>query len=168
MYLWGLLLEYSILDAAQVFSFMKRFGEFATKGSRKQASRALRGKYHMNWLEHGGRRYFSAYPRLLPIGRYRHQIACFWVLMDYFKDVGIHYSCGTFFQIHMEIEGKSYQIGYVEQGAETLCNAHMAAGGDTRYVLVLEDLSQRKLLHPGKITSIATVPQDGKVLYYRI
>jgi hypothetical protein len=116
--------------------------------------------------ERDGRYYYAKGPGFSPTGKYKAQIICFWVLLGYICKVDKHCATGTFSRISMEIDGRDYDIVYVQKGQERLCNANMRSGGDVRYFVVVEDVSQIPLIKGEKVHTFATVSEEGKIQYY--
>ncbi len=164
-YCYRLIYEYSILDSAQLFVLMKRAGAL-TKRQRHHVGKSLQARGLALKTTSDGRNYFAKGPGLSPNGKFRAQIICFWVLLDYIDKVDSHNAVGMFNRISLEIDGRSYGIMYVKKGHERLCNANMRAGGETRYFVVVEDVSQMPLIKGDKIHTFATVSAQGKVEYY--
>ena len=94
-------------------------------------------------------------------------IICFWILLDYIGKADRHYATGTFTRISMEIGDKDYSIVHVPVGAEKLCSSNIAKAGETRYFVVVDDVSQIPLIKGEKIHSFATVSKTGRIQYYR-
>lgn len=164
-YCWQLLLEYSVLDTAQIFGLLKQNG-VKSKRERERIARSLRHRGLTRRLTIGDRTYYTKNPQIKPTGKYMAQIRCFWILLQYIGRVDSHHAAGTFSRITMEIDGRDYDIVYVPEGAERLCLSHIRRGGDTRYFVVVEDVSQIPLLQSEKIHTYATVSEQGEVEYY--
>lgn len=164
-YCWQLLLEYSILDSAQLFGILKIHGKLK-KRAREKLMRQIRHRGLTRRMEIGNRIYFAKHPQIKPEGRYMAQIRCFWVLLQYIDRVDSHHAASTFRGISMEIEGRDYDIVYVPKGAEKLCNVQKRRGGDLRYFIVVEDMSQIPLIEAEKVHSYATVSDEGQVDFY--
>ena len=164
-YCLELIREYSVLDSAQLFVLMKK-APHINKRRRHYIGKSLYARGFARTITYGGRRYYTASPGILPTGKFKAQIVCFWVLLDYICRVDKHGATGTFSRIYMEIDGRDYDIVYVEKGQERLCNANMRAGGDVRYFVVVEDAAQIPLIKGDKIHTFATVTEQGKVDYY--
>ena len=160
-----LIQEYTILDSAQLFVLMKK-SEQLTKRRRHYIGKSLHKRGLALFTTHGGRKYYAKGPGASPTGKYMAQIICFWVLLDYICKVDKHYATGTFSRISMEIDGRDYDIVYVQKGQERLCNANMRSGGDVRYFVVVEDVSQIPFIKNDKIHTFATVSGEGRIEYY--
>ena len=160
-----LIQEYGVLDSAQLFVLMKKT-KMLNKRQRYHIGKKLLLHAYARKITQNGRNYYTRAPGLLPIGKYRAQIVCFWVLLDYIDKVDKHSATGTFSRISMEIGGRDYDIVYVEKGQERLCNANIKCGGDTRYFVVVEDAAQIPLIKGERIHSFATVSEAGQVEYY--
>jgi hypothetical protein len=125
------------------------------------------GKKYARKIKYDNRTYFVGGPKVsLKKGRYKEQIICFWVLLDYIDKVDRHYATGTFSRISMEIGNKDYSIVHVGPGLERFCNSHMERGGETRYFVIVDDPAQIPLIKGDKIHSFATVSQTGQIQYY--
>lgn len=166
-YCYRLIQEYSILDSAQLFVLMKR-ADYLNKRQRHHIGKSLQARGLALKTARDGRNYFAKGPGLSPTGKFRAQIVCFWVLLDYIGRVDSHHATGMFSRITMEIDGRDYNIVYVKKGHERLCNANMRAGGDTRYFVVVEDVAQIPLIKGDKIHTFATVSDTGRVEYYSL
>lgn len=157
--------EYSVLDCAQIYALMKRVGQLP-KRRRQYIAKSLCARGFALKIAEGDRSYFIRGPGLFPKGKYRTQIICFWVLLDYIDRVDSHHAAGMFSRISLEIDGRAYGIMYVKQGQERLCNANIRSGSDTRYFVIVEDIAQIPLIKGDKIHSFATVSEKGEVEYY--
>jgi len=164
-YLCRLIHEYGMLDSAQLYVLLKRYGETG-KNERHAIVKSLHERGYARWVSHGDRSYYISGPGITLTGKRKFQIICFWVLLDYIHKVDSHHATGTFSRISMEINGRDYDIVYVEIGQERLCNANMRAGGDVRYFVVVEDVKQIPLIKGDKIHTFATVSAKGQVEYY--
>ena len=162
-----LIREYSILDAAQVYALMKRAGQLSRR-RRLYIAKSLCARGYALKLVEGDRSYFARCPGLTPTGKYRAQITCFWLLLDYIDKVDSHNAVGTFNRISLEIDGRSYGVMLVKRGQERLCNANIKAGGDIRYFVIVEDVSQIPMINMDKVHTFATVSEHGQVEYYAI
>lgn len=161
-----LIREYSVLDCAQLFVLMKKSGQL-NKRQRHYIGKSLCDRSRALRITLGDRKYYAKGPGISPDkGKFRAQIICFWVLLDYIFKVDSHSATGTFSRISMEIDGRDYDIVYVKKNQEKLCNANMKRGGDTRYFVIVEDTSQIPLLKGDKIHTFATVSETGGVEYY--
>lgn len=163
-YCYRLIQEYEILDSAQLYTLLKRAGR-----SKKERNHIVTGLYIRSLARRialGARSYFVKGPGITPTGKHKAQIICFWVLLDYIHKVDSHHATGTYSRISMEIDGRDYDIVYVKEGEERLCNANMCAGGDVRYFVVVEDVSQIPLIKGDKVHTFATVSEQGKAEYF--
>lgn len=166
-YCWQLIHEYSILQQSQIFSLIKRFGNYDRKARYRLVER-LKEQWHIHTVIHSEEKYLANKASLLPESRYKKQITCFWILLDYFSQVDSHYATGTFTRISMEIAGKDYGIVYVEKGQEQLCMSYIRKGGDALYIVVVEDTVQIPLINSYKIRTFATVGKYGGIEYYTV
>ena len=164
-YCHRLILEYSVLDSAQLFVLMKN-SKLLNKRQRHYIGKSLSARGLALKITQNGRNYFAKAPGISPTGKYHAQILCFWVLLDYIGKVDCHTATGTFSRISMEIEGRDYDIVYVKKGQERLCNANIARGGDTRYFVVVEEAEQIPFIKGKHIHSFATVSETGHVQYF--
>ncbi|WRS28455.1 DUF5697 family protein [Oscillospiraceae bacterium MB08-C2-2] len=164
-YCWQLVQKYSILQGTQLYVLLKRHAGLS-KNNRHKLFRALCRQWHIHELELSGIKYLAQQKELQPVGRYAAQIACFWVLLDYFDQVERHFATGSFTRISIEIAGQDYSIVYVANGEERLCMENMKKGGDTRYIAVLEDTGQLPLIHDKKLRAFAVVSTIGEITYY--
>ena len=164
-YCFGLISEYKILDSAQLYALLKKEGQMS-KNQRHYIVKSLQTRGLARQMSQGGRKYYVVAPGIAPTSKYKAQIICFWVLLEYIGKVDTHYATGTFSRIGVEIDGRDYAIVYVEKGQERLCNANMQAGGDVRYFVVVEAVEQIPLIVGDKIHTFATVSGEGKVEYY--
>lgn len=164
-YCCQLIQEYSILDSAQLFVLMKK-SDRLSKRQRHSIGKNLYQRGFALQIIYGGRKYYAKSPGIDPTGKYRLQIICFWVLLDYICKVDKHYATGTFSRISMEIDDRDYDIVYVKKGQERLCNSNMRSGGDVKYFVVVEDVKQIPLIKGDKIHTFATVSAKGQVEYY--
>jgi hypothetical protein len=162
-----LIKEYSILDSAQIYALLKRAGQLPRR-RRQYIEKSLTARGFALRITDGDRSYLARSPGLTPTGKYRAQIICFWVLLDYIDKVDSHFSAGMFNRITLEIGGRNYGIMYVKKGQERLCSANMRAGGENRYFVIVEDVSQIPLIKGDKIHTFAIVSAQGKVEYYAI
>lgn len=161
-----LLLEYTALDSAQLYSLLKRYSDFSRK-KRLRFCKALCTAQYARWVEIGDRRYFTVRPGVRIEGRLRQQISCFWVLLDYFDRVERHFATGTPGSlISMEIGGRDYSILYAERGKERACCYSMEQGGETRYFVMIEDLSQIPLIKGNRIHAFAILDEKNTIQYY--
>lgn len=165
-YCWQLIQEYSILQSAQLYVLLKKYGSL-DKNKRHRLVRGLCRQWHIHEVSHNGIKYIANKPDIRPSGRYEKQIACFWVLLDYFSQAEKHYATGSFTRISMEITGQDYSFVYMDKGDERLCMANMDKSGSTKFIVVLEDISQISMIHSDKIRIFATVDEKGKVSYYK-
>ena len=164
-YCHRLIEEYGVLDGAQLYALLKKHGQLS-KNERHYIVKSLHMRNLARRISHGGRNYFIGAPGITPTGKYRAQIVCFWVLLDYISRVDKHHATGTFSRISMEIDSRDYDIVYVKIGQERLCNTNMRTGGDTRYFVIVEDVSQIPLIKGDNIHTFATVSEEGKIEYY--
>lgn len=161
-----LIREYTALDCAQVFTLMKKHSEIADK-QRRNIELAICNRKHARKIKYADRTYLVGGPKIsLKKGRYKEQIICFWLLLDYIDKVDRHYATGTFSRISMEIGDKDYSIVHVSPGLERFCTSHMAQGGETRYFVIVDDTGQIPLIEGDKIHTFATVSETGKIQYY--
>jgi len=161
-----LIREYTALDCAQMFTLMKKHSEIPDK-QRRNIELAMCKRKHARKIRYAGRTYLVGGPKIsLKKGRYKEQIICFWVLLDYIDKVDRHYATGTFSRISMEIGNKDYSIVHVSPGLERFCNSHMEQGGETRYFVIVDDPGQIPLINGDKIHTFATVSETGKIQYY--
>lgn len=164
-YCHRLIQEYGVLDSAQLYVLLKRHRQI----SKKKRYYIIKNLYMQNLARRvliDDRSYFVRGPGISPTGKYKSQIICFWVLLDYIHKVDNHHAVGTFIRISMEIDGRDYAIAHVKNGEERLCNANIRAEGDVRYFIIVEDVSQIPLIKGDKIHTFATVSEQGKVEYY--
>jgi len=166
-YVARLLREYSALDCAQVFTLIKRHGGITAKNVKKRFENELIHQHFVRKVEYADRRYFMKHPNVRIKGRIKEQIICFWILLDYIGKADRHYATGTFTRISMEIGDKDYSIVHVPVGAEKLCSSNIAKAGETRYFVVVDDISQIPLIKGENIHSFATVSKTGRIQYYR-
>lgn len=66
----------------------------------------------------------------------------------------------------MEIGGRDYSILYAERGKERACCYSMEQSGETRYFVLIEDLSQIQLIKGNRIHAFAVL--NEKTLYSTI
>ena len=164
-YCWQLVHEYTVLHNAQINILLKKYSNL-NKKERYRAVKGLRMQWCIRDVYHNDAHYIAKSKKAIPTGQYMKQIACFWVLLDYFDKVSIHYATGTFTRIHMEIDGEDYSIIYVGVGEEGLCRVNIEKGGKATYIAVVEETSQMKLLGSDKIRLFAIVDDKGSVRYY--
>lgn len=165
-YCCRLIREYSALDCAQIFTLMKKYGGIADR-QRRNIEKAMCVRQFARKFTYAERSYFVGYPNInVKKGRYREQIICFWILLDYIDKADNHYATGTFSRISMEIGNRDYDIVHVSKGCERLCISHMNQGGETRYFVVVDDIEQIPLIHGDKIHTFATVSKTGTIQYY--
>jgi len=165
-YCCNLIQEYGILDTAQLYTLLKRAGQL----EKRQRNNIVNGLYVRGFARRitlGSRSYYIKGPGITPIGKHHAQIVCFWVLLDYIHRVDSHHATGTYSRISMEIDGRDYDIVYVKNGEERLCNANMRAGDVLRYFVVVEGVSQIPLIKGDNVHTFATVSEQGKVEYFR-
>ena len=165
-YCCKLMMEYTVLDSAQLYILLKRFSPYGRK-KRLQFCRALCHTQYARQTEYGGRNYFILRPGINIQGRIKQQVSCFWVLLDYIDKVDRHFATGTPGSlISMEIEGRDYRILYVEPGKEKMCSYLMEQSGMTRYFIVVEDLAQIPLVKGGQIHSYVLLDEKNTIHYY--
>ena len=161
-----LIREYVVLDCAQLFTLLKKHSEIPDT-QRRKIELAICGRKYARKIRYADRTYLVAGPKVsLNKGRYKEQIICFWVLLDYIDKVDRHYATGTFSRISMEIGEKDYSIVHVSPGLERLCNSHMEQGGETRYFVIVDDPAQIPLIQGDRIHTFATVSKTGQIQYY--
>lgn len=160
--------EYSILEQAQIYRFLRVIGHVERSKARDKIVRRLKEQWNIHELTYGGRKHIASRPDILPVRRYKGQIACFWVLMEYIERIDSHYATGTFSRISMEIGARDYNIVYVEPGQERLCVANIAQGGDTKYIVVVQGKEQIPLITGDKIHIFAIVSPHGETEYYEV
>jgi hypothetical protein len=166
-YCCRLIKEYAILDSAQVFALMIRAWQLS-KHRMEYIAKSLCARGYALKVVEGDRSYLARSPGIMPTGKYRAQITCFWVLLDYIDKVDSHFAAGMFSRITLEIGGRNYGIMYVKAGQERLCNANMRSGGENRFFVVVEDVSQIPLIKGDNIHTFATVSEQGKVEYFAL
>lgn len=165
-YCCRLLLEYSALDSAQLFSLMKLYGELP-KQKRKQMVQHIRNQQYAYVIQQEDRYYYVRRRKIAIEGRVKAQVMCFWVLLKYLNKVDRHYASGTGSSvISMEIGGRDYSIIYVEPGKEVMCSYSMEKGGVTRYFVVVDDAGQIPLIKGEHIHAFVTVSKRREVRYY--
>lgn len=165
-YCCKLMMEYTVLDSAQLYILLKRFSPYGRK-KRLQFCRTLCHTQYARQTEYGGRNYFILRPGIKIQGRIKQQVSCFWVLLDYIDKVDRHFATGTPGSlISMEIEGRDYRILYVEPGKEKMCSYLMEQSGMTRYFIVVEDLAQIPLVKGGQIHSYVLLDEKNTIHYY--
>ena len=164
-YCWQLVQEYSILHNAQINVLLKKYSAL-NKNDRRRLLRSLSQQWHISKLDYQDAMYFANKPDITPTGRYQKQIACFWVLLDYFDKVSSHYATGTFTRISMEISKQEYSLVYVGIGDEGLCMANIQKSGDTLFIVIVEKPEQIMRIKSDKIRVFATVNEKGAVRYY--
>lgn len=165
-YCCNLMVEYSALDCAQIFSLLKRYGGYNRK-QRMRLCQALCRSGHARELKVNNRHYFVRRFQVKIEGEIKKRIQCFWVLLDYMNQVDQHYASGTPSSlISMEIDGRDYSILYAETGKEKLCNYQMERGGVTRYFVVVENLSQIPLIKGEQIHAFVLLDEKNTVHYY--
>ena len=120
----------------------------------------------MQYIRHDGEAFLSTRPDILPVGRYRGQFECFWILPDYLDQVDEHEATGMLFPIRMRIQGREYDLGYVEKGAAEYYAREIRRGGDRKYILVVEDADMVPALQGENIAAIATISPKKKIQYY--
>ena len=166
-YCWQLIQEYSILHNAQIHVLLKKHSSL-TKNDRHRLFKSLRKQWRIRDVHHNDSHYITNNAKMTPTGNYQKQIACFWVLINYFDKAQNHYATGTFTRISMEIEGRDFSIVYVGIGDEALCQVNIEKGGETMYIVVVENIEQMKLIHSEKIRTFAMVDEKGKVRYFTV
>ena len=165
-YCCKLMMEYTVLDSAQLYILLKRFSPYRRK-KRLQFCRALCHTQYARQIESGGRNYFVLRPSIKIQGRLKQQVSCFWVLLDYIDKVDRHFATGTPGSlISMEIEGRDYSILYAQLGKEKMCSYLMEQSGMTRYFIVVEDLAQIPLVKGGQIHSYVLLDEKNTIHYY--
>lgn len=164
-----LMVEYTALDSAQIFSILKRYGKVSLK-TRRRIMRRLCQEQYANRIKHAdGRVYFIRRKRTEIKGRLREQIMCFWILLEYLDKVDRHCATGTASSlITMEIEGRDYSVLYAESGKEKMCSYSMETGGVTRYLVVVEDVAQIPLIKGDQIYAFATIDEERTVRFYTV
>lgn len=164
-YLWKLVQEYEVLRKAQLFVFLKKMKEFS-RNERYRIVKSLMEQIRIFPHEFDRKAYLSS-RKLSNITSTQHKrIQCFWLLLDYMQSVDEHFSTGTYSRISMILNGKDYDILYVEAGEEKICLSHIEHNGKTDYIVVVEDNTQiSNLTHP-QIKAYATVTDIGEITYY--
>lgn len=165
-YCCNLLEEYRALDCAQVFSLLKRYGGYGRK-ERMRICRAICWAGRAKEIKASDRRYLVRSSKIIPEGKILQQVRCFWVLLDYIGQVDQHYASGTPSSlISIEIGGRNYSILYAELGKEKACRYQMERGGVTRYLILVEVVSQIPLLKGEQIHAFALLDERNTVHYY--
>lgn len=165
-YCCALMMEYTALDCAQVFTLLKKYGQIPDK-QRLNIVKAMCAQKYAQKITVGDRSCLIRHPRVQVAGRLMQQIRCFWVLLDYLDRVDRHFAAGTPSSlISMEIGGRDYSILYCERGKERMCNYQMERGGETRYFVVVEDAAQIPLVKGGRIHAFASLDEKNTVHYY--
>ncbi len=165
-YCCKLMMEYTVLDSAQLYILLKRFSPYGRK-KRLQFCRALCHTQYARQIECGGRNYFVLRPGIKIQGRIKQQVSCFWVLLDYIDKVDRHFATGTPGSlISMEIEGRDYSILYAQLGKEKMCSYLMEQSGLTRYFIVVENLAQIPLIKGGQIHAFVLLDEKNTLHYY--
>ena len=164
-YCWQLVHEYAILHNAQIHVLLKKHTSLKRR-ERYHIAEDLRKQWCIWDVYYNDTHYIANDKKMIPKGRYMKQIACFWVLLDYFDKVSSHYATGTFTRISMEIAGQDYSIVYVGVGEEGLCRLNIEKSSGTRYIVVVEDISQLALIKSSKIRTFAIVDDIGNIRYY--
>lgn len=166
-YCCKLMLEYSALDSAQLFTIIKQYGE-QSKSKRKQLVQQMRQMQYAYIVRKEDRIYYVRRRKIEIEGQIKAQVICFWVLLKYLNRVDRHHASGTPSSvISMEIEGRDYSIIYVEQGKELMCSYSMEKGGVTRYFVVVEDAAQIPLIKGDQIHAFVTVDEVRQVQFYK-
>jgi hypothetical protein len=136
------------------------------KNKRFQHIKKMCERHYFRHFMHNGIRYLSARPDLLPEDRYRQQIMCFWVLLDYLDQVDEHCATGMVFPIHMRIEDREYGIAFVEKESERFYQKETRHGRNMKYILIVEDEAMISRLRGDQIAAFATISDTREVRYY--
>lgn len=156
------------MDASQLYTLLNRYGGVRQKNKRFRLVRELCRRKYVQFIRYEGEPYLSVRPDIQPVGRYRQQIECFWILLDYLGQVDEHEATGMAFPIRMRIQEREYDIGFVEQGAERYYAKEMSRGGDRKYILVVEDADMIPALQSDNIAAITTIGKKKAISYYTI
>jgi len=167
-YCCALMVEYTVLDCAQIFTLIKRYSDVNHK-QRLHIANAICREYYGQEIDFEGRPHYIRHKSIKIGSRFKQQIMCFWVLMDYLDRADKHYSSGTPSSlISMEIDGRDYSILYAAHGKEQMCSYSMEKGGVTRYFVIVEDVSQIPLIKGSQIHAFVTIDERKKIKYYSV
>ena len=96
-------------------------------------------------------------------------LAAVWVLIDFIEQVEFHSVSDFPAKIIFFAEGEVYEIIYVEQGKETIISHLLSIPREepSKYIVLVEDLSQLQKLELPPVNGFCTVSPDGEVHYFQ-
>lgn len=157
-----LLSEYGILDIRQIYAYFHYKSEDIVRG--------IMGYMTRNGLiaaDMSNRR-VAVSERQLQEAPDRKLIASFWAMLQYIETIHYHARAEFPAQIYFFSGGAEYEVVYVPLGDENLINSIFARdnGGDTRYLVVVEEPMQLETLDIPRVEWFCTVAEDGAIRKY--